>query len=212
MNGVLVVGAGGHARVCLEVLQDLGIAVSGCLSRDGTATGPLSVPVLGPDSELEARIAAGQNEVFLAVGDNRARLGLWSRVQRAGGTLVTAVSPAATCSRTASLGHGTVMLPGAIVNAGAQLGAAVIVNTNASIDHDCVLGDGVHVAPGVAVAGGVRLGRGVFIGVGASLVPGVRIGDHATVGAGAVVLEDVDDGATVAGVPARPIDAEAGPR
>lgn len=212
MTPVLVVGAGGHARVCLEVLEECGFEVVGCLSRDGSSTGSLPVPVLGPDSELERRIEAGQRSVFVAVGDNRARLGLWNRVQRAGGELVTAVSPAATCSRSAVLGPGTVLMPGAIVNAGAQIGHAVIINTNASVDHDCVLGDGVHVAPGVALAGGVRLGRGVFIGVGASIVPGVRIGDYATVGAGAVVLEDVEPGATVAGVPARIIDAEAGPR
>jgi UDP-perosamine 4-acetyltransferase len=198
--------------VCLEIFEDLGAPVVGCLSSDGSASATLPVPVLGPDSELEDRIAAGQRDVFVAVGDNRTRLAIIARVQGAGGRLVTAVSPHATCSRTATLGEGTVLLPGAIVNAGARLGDAVIVNTNASIDHDCEVGSGVHVAPGVSVAGGVRLGRGVFVGVGASLIPGVSVGDHATVGAGSVVLGDIEAGVTVAGVPARVIDAEAGPR
>ena len=42
------------------------------------------------------------------------------------------------------------------------------------------------------------------IGSGACLLPGVVIGRAATVAAGAVVTKDVEPGATVLGVPARP--------
>ncbi|WP_262422983.1 acyltransferase [Brevundimonas denitrificans] len=44
----------------------------------------------------------------------------------------------------------------------------------------------------------------MLIGLGARVLPGVRIGAWAVVGAGAVVMKDVADGQTVAGVPARP--------
>jgi acetyltransferase-like isoleucine patch superfamily enzyme len=37
------------------------------------------------------------------------------------------------------------------------------------------------------------------------VIQGVRIGRDVLVGAGAVVLHDLEDGARVAGVPARPI-------
>jgi serine acetyltransferase len=37
------------------------------------------------------------------------------------------------------------------------------------------------------------------------VVPRIRIGAGATVGAGAVVIEDVPDGVTVVGIPAKPI-------
>jgi UDP-perosamine 4-acetyltransferase len=209
---VLVVGAGGHARVCLEILHGAGHHVIGCLSRDGRASVPLRIAIVGRDDDLEARIAAGDRHVFVAVGDNRSRLAVGARVEAAGGTLVTAVSPHAIVSREAVVGAGSVLMPGAVVNPGTVLGRLVIVNTNASVDHDGDVGDGAHIAPGAAVAGGVRLGTGVLLGIGSCVIPGVTIGEHATVGAGAAVIFDVEAHTTVGGVPARPLAPEAGPR
>jgi UDP-2-acetamido-3-amino-2,3-dideoxy-glucuronate N-acetyltransferase len=48
-----------------------------------------------------------------------------------------------------------------------------------------------------------RVRRGASLGSGAVILGGVTIGERARVGAGAVVRRDVEDGATVAGVPAR---------
>ena len=51
----------------------------------------------------------------------------------------------------------------------------------------------------------VVIKQGAFIGAGAIILPGVSIGEKAIVGAGSVVVSDVEDGATVAGVPAKEI-------
>jgi acetyltransferase-like isoleucine patch superfamily enzyme len=51
----------------------------------------------------------------------------------------------------------------------------------------------------------IVIGKEVWIGRGATVLAGVIIGDHATIGANAVVTHDVPAGATVVGVPARPL-------
>ncbi len=50
----------------------------------------------------------------------------------------------------------------------------------------------------------MRVGVNAWIGAGATVLPRITIGHDAIVGAGAVVTEDVPDGTTVVGVPARP--------
>jgi len=47
------------------------------------------------------------------------------------------------------------------------------------------------------------IGDDVFIGAGARVLGGIRIGDRVVIGANAVVIQDVPDGATAVGVPAR---------
>jgi acetyltransferase-like isoleucine patch superfamily enzyme len=72
-------------------------------------------------------------------------------------------------------------------------------------DHDHGHAPGAPVAEQPLTAQAVRIGRNVWIGAGVVVLKGVTIGDGAVVAAGAVVTRDVQEGAKVAGVPARPL-------
>jgi UDP-perosamine 4-acetyltransferase len=201
---VLLVGAGGHARVCTEALRETGWCVVGAVDRDGSGGDVLGAPVIGRDTEIGEVVArAGAGAVCVAVGDNGARRALTERVEAVGLRLATVLARSAVVSPSAVLAPGAQLLPGVVVNARARIGRGAIVNTNATVDHDCVVGDFSHVAPGSAIGGDVEIGPGTFLGIGSRVMPGRRIGAGATVGAGAVVVHDVAPGATVVGVPAR---------
>jgi acetyltransferase-like isoleucine patch superfamily enzyme len=79
----------------------------------------------------------------------------------------------------------------------------VIVNTGVIVEHDCVIDSHVHIAPGCCLAGAARVGEGSFLGIGCRILPGLSVGRWCVVGAGAVVIRDIEDNTTVAGVPAR---------
>ncbi len=70
---VLLIGAGGHARVCLEALRDMGdLEVVGAVSADGTGIAGLGVPVLGTESDVKNITESMLNiTLCVAIGDNR---------------------------------------------------------------------------------------------------------------------------------------------
>ena len=204
----MLIGAGGHARVCAEALHEMADAVIiGAVSRDGSSIAGLGISPVWPESQLEKVTESNPLATFcVAIGDNATRRRFCGDLTKSGRMLTQAISASAVVSRTAALGAGVQMIAGAVVNAASTLGTATIVNTNASVDHDCMIGDYVHIGPGAVLGGGVTVGDGAMVGLGARVLPGVTIGAGATVGAGAVVIRDVEPGSTVVGVPAWPID------
>jgi serine O-acetyltransferase len=50
-----------------------------------------------------------------------------------------------------------------------------------------------------------EIGDDVVIGAGAKILGGIRIGSHVTVGANAVVVDSIENGCTVVGIPGRPL-------
>lgn len=113
--------------------------------------------------------------------------------------------------------------PGAYLEAGVHIGNFVEVKAShlargAKAGHFSYIGDAkvgadVNIGAGTVTCNfdGVRKNRtviedGAFIGSDTMLVAPVTVGAGASTAAGSVVTQDVPPGATVAGVPARPLD------
>lgn len=201
MKRLAVFGASGHGRVVADIAECCGWQVvffDDATPGDGATLG---LPYAGTFSDL-LRSKTDYDGVFVAIGNNRIRLGKCQVLVGERVAMPCLVHPAAWVSRYAQVQAGSVIMPGAVINAAARIGLACIVNTGASVDHDCRLADGVHVSPGARLAGEVMVGEGGWIGIGASIRQQIRVGANAVVAAGAVVVKDVEDDATVAGVPA----------
>ncbi len=209
MTNVIGLGAGGHAKVVIEILQLIGSCdIVGLLDpkKELWSTKILGVPVLGNDDMLAGLRGQGVEHAFIGVGstgDTQPRVRLFEKALQHGFALVSAIHPRAVVSASAELGRGSAIMANAVINAAAKLGDNVIVNTGAVVEHDCLIGSHVHIATGANIASTVQVGEGSHIGVGASVRQCVHIGRNSIVGAGAVVVEDVPDGVMVAGVPAR---------
>ncbi len=202
-NPVVMLGAGGHARVLLSLMQE---PPAGCIDpQQPSAEWPASVPWLGKDLDhlpAKARVIVGLGSTKAA----HLRRRVYEDAVARGLEVCGLVADTAIIARDVQTPACAQILAGAIVQTACSLGRNVLVNTRALVEHDCILHDHVHVAVGAVLCGGVHVGQGAHIGAGATILQGISIGENATVGAGAVVTKDVAADTVVVGSPARPIN------
>ena len=208
---VIIVGAGGHAKVLIGALRLLSVQMLGATDADGGKRGQLllNVLVLGGDEEI---MKHGAETIFLVNGVGGVRVDplrrmLFERFSGRGYKFHNVIHPSAVVCADATLAEGVQVMAGVVIQPGCHIGKNAVINTGAIVDHDCFIGDHAHIAPGVTLSGGVRVGEGSHVGAGATVIQGVKVGRNSMVAAGAVVIRDVPDGATVAGVPAKEIGA-----
>jgi sugar O-acyltransferase (sialic acid O-acetyltransferase NeuD family) len=205
---VIVIGAGGHAKVLLEALRLLGAPVLGCVSLHAEDHGRLvsGVEVLGADERVEA-LSPGDVALVNGVGmvsvESRRRA-IFERWREKGYSFASVIHPSAVVAGDARLGEGVQVMAGAIVQPGTEVGENSIINSAACLEHDCTVGSHVHVACGAVIAGAVVIGDDAFIGAGATLINNLAVGKGCLVSAGAVVIREVPAGLRVRGVPAEP--------
>lgn len=202
-SAIIMIGAGGHAKVCIELFQAMGEEVAYCVGGENSPTACIDVPVLSGDANLIRLREAGYSRLFVAIGSNRHRERLATFAMEQGYQLVNAISPQAIISPTAKFGSGIAVMAGAVINAETTIADLAIINTGATVDHDCRIGKAVHIAPQCGLAGNVTVGNLSFLGIGCKVIPDIEIGEQVTIGAGGIVISPVESGATAIGVPAR---------
>lgn len=195
---VLLLGGGGHARACIDVIeQERRFVIAGFVGlAEEVGTRVFGFEVLGADADLPALLARCPH-ALVTVGQIKtpdARIRLFDAAQRHGADLPVIVSPRAYVSPHATLGAGTVVLHGAIVNAGAAVGRNCIINSQSLIEHDAVIGDHCHISTAATINGGVTIGAGTFVGSGATVRQSLNIGERSVIGMGHVVFAGCEPG------------------
>ncbi len=206
-RSLIVIGAGGHAKVVIDALLSRDMSLKGITDQDPSKHGTsiLGVDVIGDDGVLDEQTAA-DIRLVLGVGSTEAgsaRRKIFDNLKARGYEFANVVHPSAVIGRDVEIGEGAQIMAGAVIQTGCRIGKGVIVNTGARVDHDCILGDFVHIAPGAVLSGDVAVGDDSHIGCGATVLQGQRIGRSVTVGAGAVVASHIIDDVCVVGIPAK---------
>lgn len=192
---VCVLGAGGHAKVVIEIAEDLDYKITGVFDQNKDVKNVLDHTVSNDIDSLSER-----ENVFYALGNNHNRKSNSLKYNSADFNLIHS---SAILSKSVISGVGNVVMAGVVINSSVQIGNHCVVNTSACIDHDCKIEDFVHISPNAALAGNVTVMEGAHIGIGASIIQNITVGRWSVVGAGAVVISDVPDNVTVVGNPAK---------
>jgi sugar O-acyltransferase (sialic acid O-acetyltransferase NeuD family) len=197
---LIIIGAGGHARSCINLIEELNnFEIAGLIDdfdHDKVNDRSFVYPFVGRDSDLFS-LADKYKYVFIAIGQIKSasrRMQLYNQANKLGFVLPIIKASTAYVSANAKVGDGTVIMHGAIINAGAVVGKNCIINSRALIEHDSIVGDHCHISTGAVLNGGVNIGRGSFIGSGCIVKNGLYIGKDCLIGMGVNVKNDLQDG------------------
>ena len=190
-KNLILIGAGGHARSCIDVIEQEGkFKITGIVGLESELGLQVNgYEVIATDKNLSTLISKAQF-ALIALGQISSpdtRASLYQQVSKAGFDLANVLSPSAYVSPSAQIGEGTIVMHGAIINTGAKVGSNCIINSRALLEHDTQVLDNCHISTGAILNGGVLVEEGCFIGSGTIVKEAVSIGERSVVGMGSLV-------------------------
>ena len=203
---LMIIGAGGHAKVVLDAALNAGFTILGLADTDPSRKGEkvLGIPIIDGNSWMEAHSTDSVALVMGigSIGDTSKRQEIFAQLLAKGFDFATVVHPSAVVAQGVTLGCGTVIMAGAIIQPGCCIEDNVIINTGAQVDHDGHIQAHAHIAPGAILCGDVTVGKGAHIGAGAKIIQAVEVGEASIVAAGAVVTRNAPAHSLLMGLPA----------
>lgn len=213
MEDIVLVGSGGCMRELLWQIQELNRKtptwnVLGYVDKktdaEDVTVGNEKYPWLGNDDYLLAQ--KEDINVMMCVGEPGLRRNIAERLLLNYHLKFPPVclANAQVCADLV-MGKGCVVSMDSRISTNVRLGDFVFLNTGAKICHDGCVGSYTTLGPDVTMAGNVTVGEDCNIGLGAKIIQQISLGSNVTVGAGAVVVRNLLEGITAAGVPAKQI-------
>ena len=207
---IILVGAGGHGKACLEVIESNNeYRIKGFIDAGGAEERMvLGYPILGEDHLIDEQAKITNLQFLVTVGHIKSavtRVKIFDHILKAGGKLATVIASTAVVSRFATVEEGTIVMHQVLVNAAARIGRNVILNSKCLIEHDCVIGDHVHISTGALINGTCSIGSRVFVGSGAVLKNDIHISSDVVIGAGSYVRHSILEKGVYSGNPAKKI-------
>lgn len=199
IGSLLLIGAGGHAQSCIDVIEREGrFVIAGLVGLPHeVGNSVLGYRVIGSDADLPT-LRQRHEFALVTIGQIKTatpRIAAYAQLLALGFALPALVSPGAWVSPHAHVGAGSIVMHGAVVNAGAVVGDNCIINSRALVEHGTVIGSHCHIATGALVNGDVTIGERTFIGSGAVIREGLVIGNDCVIGMGTLVHSGCGDGA-----------------
>ena len=212
MKKIIIIGAGGHAKVVADIILTRKIDLNENLKIIGFLDDNFknlkydnifNIPILGDLSNIE-KFSNNKDYFFIiAIGSNKVREEISKKYPEL--NYYIAIHPRSIISREVEIGAGTVVMANVVINPASTIGKHCILNTSSVIEHDNELGDYVHISPNTTLCGGVNIEDNSWIGAGSVIRQQIYIGKNVLVGANSVVIKNIEDNCIVVGNPAKKI-------
>lgn len=191
MKDIILIGAGGHAKSCIDIIeQGNEYSINGLIDlKENIGSLVLGYKIIDCDENLLNYV---QPDMYflITIGQIKSserREALFNFLKNACANLATIISPYAYVSKHAKIDEGTIIMHGAIINANASVGKNCIINSKALVEHDAIIEDNCHLSTCSVVNGQAVIKRGSFIGSNAVVVHNVTVKENSFIKAKSLV-------------------------
>ncbi|WP_061298646.1 acetyltransferase [Leptospira borgpetersenii] len=198
---IILVGAGGHARSCVDVIESEGkYSIFGLVGTEQELGFEIiGYNVIGTDKDLEKLHIDCKNAIVTIgqIKNPEPRMRIFRLLKKIGFSLPVIVSPKAYISRHSMIGEGSIIMHHAIVNSSVQIGNNCIINSKVLLEHDVKIGNHCHVSTGAILNGEVVVGDASFIGSGSIIKETISIGSNSLIAMGSRILVDLPNNSSI---------------
>jgi sugar O-acyltransferase (sialic acid O-acetyltransferase NeuD family) len=208
---IAVFGAGGFGLEVVMLIEQINEETNGWeiigFFDDGIDVGKIinDYPVLGGINELNQWDR--ELSIVFALGLPRTKKAIFEKIKNKNISYPVLIHPNVVIGKNkyVSIGEGCIIAAGNIITTNISIGKHVILNLACTVGHETRIGDFSSFMPTCNISGQVDIGVATFWGTGAKVINGLKVGNNVIIGAGSVVINDIIDDVSVAGVPAEVI-------
>ena len=190
---IIMIGAGGHAKVIFDIANISNIKISYIVDIKKKLDIEFSrLKHIVTDNFVKNKILPNQcyliNALGIVPGNKKLLRGnVYNDYKKKGYKFLQAIHPKAIISKDVIVKEGVNIMAGSVIQPGPTILENSIINTGALIDHECIIGKDVHIAPGAILCGNVKIGNRAFIGAGTKIMPNVSIPKDTIINAGSLI-------------------------
>lgn len=206
MKNLIIIGAGGMGRVMNDMAREsLGygkeFCIKGFIDDDQNALKDFSgYPEL---LSTISNYAVEKEDIFICSIGGLGRKNCMMRIIEKGGEFINLIHKDARIGTGVKMGKGNIVGAFTTIAANAEIGNYNFIQSYTIVGHDVVIGDWNRIDSRVMCVGGIRIGNENMIHTSAVLNHNVTVGDNTHVGACSFAINNVPNGVSVFGNPAR---------
>ena len=203
MNNISIIGAGGHTKSSINLLNH---TFKNCKFSiyDDSYNENISEYIHNIKLVGKVNVIDDNSLIFLSIGDNGRRKKFFLEFKN---QIVkeNALHKNSIVEKNVIMGDSNQIFANTVINSYVTIADNNIINTSSVLEHEVSIGSHNHISVGTKICGRAKIADNCFIGSNAVVIDRISICSGVIVGAGSVVINDIVEPVTYVGNPARKI-------